>query len=512
MKRQTSIVGRARPGIRALLFWAILLAGGCARLQPVDLPEETSLPPARSSQWDELAAVRSDNWLYLLNTGQEALDWRLRLIDCASRSLDLQTFLWSDDSTGLRILRHLYDAAERGVRVRLLLDDTFTANHEEIILEIDGHPQIELRVYNPYTRRSGGVVYRTLLNLGEFSRVDHRMHNKVMMVDNRAAIVGGRNLADEYFGNHDTMNFRDFEVLTAGPALNSLSKEFDEYWNNDWSFPLSLIDQKKAAKDPVEFGAWLKQTAARGLEETSAMRTDMLLLAAQRGIAGDIEVVADIPAPDDPALAEELPIQQTRKIISWLDSAQDELILISAYLIPTPELEQAVERAENRGVRVRILTNSLRSNNHTAAHSAYRKHIHRLLGHGAEVHEVRTFARDRSLYMEGPVEDKHLGLHAKVLIIDNEMTYIGSANLDPRSLRLNTEMGLLIKSSEFNELVRRATAIDLLPRNAWYLQMGDNSQLRWIGDDVVLHSQPAESELQRLEDWFLSILPLEDEM
>ncbi|MGA7277831.1 MAG: phospholipase D family protein [Desulfocapsaceae bacterium] len=512
MKKHTSIVGQARFGIAWLLFGAFLLAGGCAKLQPVALPDETSLPPAQSGNWDELAAMRSDNWLYLLNTGQEALDWRLRLIDCASQSLDLQTFLWSDDSTGLTILRHLYDAAERGVRVRLLLDDTFTANHEEIILEIDGHPQIELRVYNPYTRRSGGMVYRTLLNLGEFSRVDHRMHNKVMVVDNRAAIVGGRNLADEYFGNHDTMNFRDFEVLTAGPALNLLSKEFDEYWNNDWSFPLSLIDQKKAAKDPVEFGAWLKQTAARGLEETSALRTDMLLLAAQRGIAGEIEVVADIPAPNDPALAEELPIQQTRKIISWLDSAQDELILISAYLIPTPELEQAVERAENRGVRVRILTNSLRSNNHTAAHSAYRKHIHRLLGHGAEIHEVRTFARDRSLYMKDPVEDKHLGLHAKVLIIDEDLTYIGSTNLDPRSLRLNTEMGLLIKSSEFNELVRRAAAIDLLPRNAWYLQIGDNSQPRWVGDDVILNSQPAESELQRIEDWFLSILPLEGEM
>jgi putative cardiolipin synthase len=195
-----------------------------------------------------------------------------------------------------------------------------------------------------------------------------------------------------------------------------------------------------------------------------------------------------------------------------MEEANKELILVSAYLIPTPELEQTIERAEDRGVRVRILTNSLRSNNHVAAHSAYRHHVHRLVGHGAELHEVRVFARDRAIYMEEPVGDKHLGLHSKLLLIDNHLSYIGSANLDPRSLRLNTEMGLLINSTEFNKLLREVIDLDFHQRNAWHLQMQADGTLNWVADDAVLDEQPAESTLQRLEDWFLSILPIEDEM
>jgi putative cardiolipin synthase len=147
-----------------------------------------------------------------------------------------------------------------------------------------------------------------------------------------------------------------------------------------------------------------------------------------------------------------------------------------------------------------------------AAHSAYRNHVQQLVGHGAEVHEVRVFAKDRALYMDAPIGDKHLGLHSKLLLIDNDVSYIGSANLDPRSLRLNTEMGLLIKSSEFNKLVREVVALDFHQRNAWYLQIQDDGSLSWVADDTVLNEQPAESTLQRLEDWFLSILPIEDEM
>jgi putative cardiolipin synthase len=147
-----------------------------------------------------------------------------------------------------------------------------------------------------------------------------------------------------------------------------------------------------------------------------------------------------------------------------------------------------------------------------AAHSAYRHHVQRLVDHGAELHEVRAYAKDRAFYMQHPVEDKHLGLHSKLLLIDNHLSFIGSANLDPRSLRINTEMGLLINSTEFNELVREVVALDFHQRNAWHLQLQPDGHVAWVADDVVLHEQPAESALQRLEDWFLGILPIEDEM
>jgi len=205
-------------------------------------------------------------------------------------------------------------------------------------------------------------------------------------------------------------------------------------------------------------------------------------------------------------------INLAQALVSWIDQANEELILVSAYLIPTPELENAVEQAENRGVRVRILTNSLSSNNHTAAHSAYRHHVHRLIGHGADLHEVRSDAKDRSVYMRDPVDDKDLGLHAKLLLIDQERTFIGSANLDPRSLRLNTEIGLLVESTELNQRLRQNLEIDFNKRNAWHLQMVDDKRIVWVADDTVLDSQPADSAFQRLEDWFLSILPIEGEM
>ena len=207
-----------------------------------------------------------------------------------------------------------------------------------------------------------------------------------------------------------------------------------------------------------------------------------------------------------------MPNQLAHALVTWIDRANEELILVSAYLIPTPELEGAIERAENRGVRVRILTNSLRSNNHTAAHSAYRHHVQRLIGHGADLHEVRAMAKDRAIYMLGPVDNKNLGLHAKLLLIDQEYTFIGSANLDPRSLRLNTEIGLFIQSTELNQRLREKLEIDFYKRNAWHLQVADDGGIICVGDDIILDSQPADSAFQRLEDWFLSILPIEREM
>jgi putative cardiolipin synthase len=338
------------------------------------------------------------------------------------------------------------------------------------------------------------------------------MHNKIMVTDNRAAIVGGRNLADEYFGSHGVANFRDMEVLTAGPAVLSLSRQFDEYWNSDWSFPVDRIITAEPTMSPKEFEAWIMTRARHGLEEIPATRTQHWLQTAQAAVTGEVLVLGDAPASADPAATDELPTQLSQVLIDSMEGANEELILVSAYLIPTPELEQTIERAEDRGVRVRILTNSLRSNNHVAAHSAYRHHVHRLIGHGAELHEVRVYAKDRAIYMDEPVGDKHLGLHSKLLLIDNHLSYIGSANLDPRSLRLNTEMGLLINSSEFNRLLREVIALDFHQRNAWHLQMQADGRLNWVADDAVLDEQPAESTLQRLEDWFLSILPIEDEM
>lgn len=497
----------------ALLIGSIFLTA-CTTLQPVDKAEETALGPVENRFWEEVDAVRpGSDWYYLLNTGPEALEWRLRAIDSATESVDLQTFLWMWDESGSLVLRHLLEAADRGVRVRLLLDDTFLNNHSDIIWDLAHHANVEYRIYNPFKRRRESFAMRQLINLGEFGRLDHRMHNKALIVDNRAAIVGGRNLADEYFGSHEAANFRDMELLTAGPGVLQLSGLFDEFWNNPWTFPLeAILTEQPAGMDAEAFQEWIYDQVSPGLAETGPERLARWLEVARLADAGSAVLLADHPARNNPADHEELPDQLAVELKAWFDRAGKELILVSAYLIPTPELEAAIEAAEDRGVRVRILTNSLRSNNHVAAHSAYRHHIHRLLGHGAEVHEVRALAKDRDAYIRHPVGEKELGLHAKLVLIDDDVTFIGSANLDPRSLRLNTEMGLLVESPSLNARVREVLDLDFQLRNAWYLELGPDGQVVWKSDDEVLQAQPAASAFQKLEDWFLGILPIEGEM
>jgi putative cardiolipin synthase len=189
--------------------------------------------------------------------------------------------------------------------------------------------------------------------------------------------------------------------------------------------------------------------------------------------------------------------------------AKQEILIVTAYLIPTNRLETAVAQAVSRGVNVRILTNSIGSNNHLTAHSAYRNHIGALLNSGADLYEVRTDAGDRDRYMLRPIDRKVLALHAKAVVIDNDKVFIGSPNLDPHSLRINTEMGLLVVSESFNQTVRSAVEEGLSGANAWWLELQQDGKVLWVADGHTLESQPATSFMQGLEDWFLSHLPIE---
>lgn len=498
---------------RPVLVIAALFAAGCTSLQPVDLPPEYTPAPADTRLWETLAEERPGDWYALLNDGPGALDWRLRAIDSATESIDLQTFLWSIDTVGSLVLDHLVAAAERGVVVKLLVDDSFLLGKDDILLELADHPNIEYRIYNPYNRRSNNVVARQALNLAEFHRLDHRMHNKAMIVDNRIAIVGGRNLADEYFGLHAVANFRDLEVMVGGPIVLEVTTEFDRYWNDRWSVPIETLSHVKHT--------FVDLDAARTVREANihihAEQSDAERLAAWRelvsnAVDGEGTLFADEPPDDNPAEPGEAPVQVASALTKMLDDAREEVLVVSAYLIPTPELEGAVERAVNRGVSIRMLTNSIRSNNHLTAHSAYRNHIRGLLDSGAELHEVRIDADDRDIYMLSPIEEKQLALHAKALVIDDDKVFIGSANLDPRSLRINTEMGFLIESEALNAEVRSAVTPDFSQTNSWQLELDEDGRVIWVSHDVTLTEQPAASMLQRIEDWFFSHLPIEDEL
>lgn len=498
-------------------FWLLLaflgLATGCVPLRPVDRPAEYTPPPANDALWQAVADVAPQDWHALLNDGPTALDWRLRAIDSATDSIDFQTFLWLFDTSGAMVLDHLLRAADRGVVVRVLIDDTFLIHEDEMLLALAAHPNIEYRVFNPFERRSGGLATRHFLNLAQFSRLDHRMHNKSMVIDNRVAIVGGRNIADEYFGLDEDVNFRDLELILGGRVVEQISKSFDAYWNNRWSFPIETISHRQASAEELARARRISQNSLQlHREESPEQRRQHWLSLVDSADAGRAILFVDAPPEDSPRNVDDFPVQVADELVDLFDNARTEIVIVSAYLIPTPDLEGAVERALARGVRVRILTNSIASNNHLAAHSAYRNYIGTLLHSGAELHEVRIDARDRARYMLSPLGRKKLALHAKALIIDRDRVFVGSPNLDARSLRINTEMGFLIVSQSFNASVRAAVEGDFSTANAWRLELHEDGDIDWVADDRTLESQPATSFMQRLEDWFLSHLPLENEL
>ena len=473
-RNSREIVLRPRKRLVLAALFA-LLAAGCSGLQPLELEPEFTAAPAHSAIWDAVSSASPNDWHVLLNDGPTALDWRLRAIDSASDSIDLQTFLWHLDTVGALVLDHVIRAADRGVTVRILVDDTFLVHEDKLLLALADHPNIEYRVFNPFKRRSGGMATRQLLNLGEFRRLDHRMHNKAMVVDNQVAIVGGRNIADEYFGLDENANFRDLELILGGNIARDVSAAFDGYWNDRWSFPIETISHDNASPEQLAEARRVAGDAPHPHTEESTEQLVTLWRDLVDGAdTGQTLLFVDEPPEDNPRNRDEAPIQVANALGDIFDRAASEIIVVSAYLIPTPELEGAVERALGRGVRVRILTNSIRSNNHLTAHSAYRNHISTLLESGAELHEVRIDAEHRDRYMLPPVEDKMLALHAKALIIDDDQVFVGSANLDPRSLRINTEMGLLVTSESFNRSVRTAVDADFSVENA----MEDELQCR----------------------------------
>jgi len=492
---------------------AILLVAACSTLKPPEPAYEKALPRSDDRLWQDLDDTRSDPWFHLLNSGEDALAWRLRAIDSAADSIDLMTFLWKPDASGLEVLQHLIHAADRGVRVRVLLDDSFTMHEDLTLHAVDSHPNIEFRIYNPFEHRADDAVLRHLFNAGDFSRINHRMHNKALIIDGHAAIVGGRNLADEYFGKHETFNFRDMEVLSVGPVVEKIAGHFDLYWNSRWSMPIAQMVENVPQESALGDVRLLSGSSIDSENTFAASELREHWASVARGAhPGSPSFYFDRPASENPANADEAPNQLAERLLRVIEQAESEIVLVSAYLIPTPELEDAIANAEARGVEVRILTNSLRSNNHLPAHSAYQRHLRRLLESGADIHEMRVDARDRALYMRDPVDEKRIGLHAKLLVVDEDLVFIGSCNLDPRSLNINTEAGLIVESVQLNAAVREAIAVDFHQTNSWTVRLGASDELVWISDERILREVPADSPVQRLEDWFLSLLPIDTQM
>lgn len=458
------------------------------------------------SQWVDTHGGLSG--FYPLSEGMDALGVRLRLAEVAEKSIDLQYFLMKNDMAGAVLMNALLKAADRGVRVRFLLDDIFTTAKDRGLLLINQHPNIEVRLFNPISRRG----FFTLNFVGDFRQANRRMHNKSFTVDNQISIVGGRNIADEYFQLKTGSEFVDFDVLAMGPIAGDISESFDEYWNHSRAVPMERIAANKADEDLETVRADIAEEFDEAYDTVykQALESQLLqdLMADRQPLfAAEARVLSD--SPDK--LLNEISEEQMRlatDLREVLLSAEEEIILISPYYVPGDSGVQLVRHLVDKGVRVIILTNSLASNNHVPVHSGYARYRKDVIRAGVKLYEARANAVRE---VQGTEEGTDtMTLHTKLFLIDRRYLFVGSLNLDPRSIEINAEMGLLIDSEE---MVAGMTsrADEQLAAVTYRVLLNDKGKLEWHGringEEVIETKEPLTSSWLRFKAWFLKIAP-----
>jgi putative cardiolipin synthase len=452
---------------------------------------------------------------FKLFRNDDAMRWRLLLADTAEETLDMQYFIWKGDASGELLLDRVIKAADRGVRVRILVDDIYLIGADRTIAALSQHPRIEMRMFNPAKRRTSSIVVRGLEMMGNITQLNHRMHNKLIVADNRLAIVGGRNLGNEYFGLNPKQNFTDFDVLAIGPVAKKVSASFDIYWNNQWSYPGDALLQNY--KDQELLPILLEE-----LQEQLDKNEKLLVEFQQQNqdwnnllekLAYNVKDGTARVIYDEPLVGEKIPPAQLIETLGELaGNAQHELLISTPYFIPHEDFYQGVPDLISRGVRVVVLTNSLGSTNHPIVHSGYKKHRKKVIKMGVELFEMRHDATARGKFDTPPVQSKAFGLHAKYIIIDRRFTFVGSLNLDPRSIYINTEMGLIIDSANLAQGVVREFEEELKPENSWQVLLDDKGRLFWKAGDTVVRKEPARSFWQRFQSAFFGIFDLDDQL
>ena len=494
----------------------LTLGSGCRTLDESIEPIKANyaLSPATGGKLFRLdSACRAgqdpgESSFLILDQGEEALRWRLALVDSAERSVDVLSFLWQPDASGWLLFRHVYLAAERGVRVRILLDDILLAEQDHFLAALNDHPNIEVRAFNPWSQREFGHNLEFITQLDE---LNHRMHDKILVADNLAAVSGGRNIGDEYFGLYPVFNFHDFDLLGVGPIVRSLSETFDYYWNCDPVVSAAALWKGASVKELPELVVEGRQVVENSPRLERFPRkpqdwTERLTDVPSKMASGRARVVYDRVKGVTPSR------ETARNVLDLLASAEKEVLILNAYLIPGDVFLKTLKDATSRGVRVRIMTNSLGSTNHAAVNSVYKKTRKPLLEAGAELYELQPDPAIRDVTDTPPVSGEFVGLHAKVLVADRRHLFIGSYNLDPRSLNINTEMGIIVDSPELGRQLAELLDRDMSPDNAWRVHLDDDGKLVCESTDGILDEQPAQDFWQRFSDGFYGILPIHNQM
>jgi len=506
-------------GTRGILIACIVGLSACVSLPlheqrtssaALDAPADSSLGRLASNS----LSVPTASGFQILPISHAAMAARIALANRAEKTLDVQYYELAGDATGRLFLRALHDAAIRGVRVRVLIDDLHTVGEDALLSSFAATPNVEVRLFNPFPAGRSSVVMRFIRSWNDLRRVDHRMHNKLFIADNIFAIMGGRNIAGEYFLRKPDQNFLDIDLLAAGAITRDLSKSFDTYWNSAYAYPIgSIVAPRTAGLSDRYFMEQAKQSAIQAQVESNAGMElyeaipEELNGASIKLIEADARVVSDLPEKIDPSGIGESEDTVRREFVRMTDTAHHEVVGVSPYFIPGRQGMAHIKEVLDRGVRLRIFTNSLASNDAILAHIGYARYRRRLLKLGVELYELNPalpFKRGRF----GDFGASRAQLHAKLAMVDRKTLFMGSMNLDNRSANLNTEVAIIVDSPELCGEVHRLMDFG----SAYHVRLTSKGDLEWVGsvEDYVeiLHDDPDSTEMERLEVELLSpIMP-----
>ncbi|WP_299139692.1 phospholipase D family protein [uncultured Vibrio sp.] len=498
----------------SLILAAIL--GGCSSLpEGIDHPAEpyTSYGPSTLSvlvdEYQPQASEQATTAVRLQESGWDALAQRLALVESAEHTIDIQYYIWNSDESGKYLASRLLAAADRGVKVRVMLDDINLNEREGLLSALDAHPNVEIRIFNPTPTRRG--FSKWLSFLGDFSRLNRRMHNKSFTVDGTLSVVGGRNIGDEYFDLSDEINFRDRDVLVMGTVVTTIQTSFIEYWDSRWSYPVAMLgdeEQPDLSKiDDITIPQY-KNYPELPLNRESA---DSLLKKALDEMTWvNARFAYDRPVPVDSDNTNEP--KATAVLLGQLASeSKQEILLESAYLVFDDGQLNEWQTLNNEGVEIKALTNSMASNDLVTNHSAYAGRRYDMLEHGIDLFELKPDSK----LCEASTQDVSkcapetaYGLHAKSVVFDRSIASIGSFNFNLRSTYLNTESVLIIDNKAIAETLADTIEQAMSEDNSWRLELEDGD-VYWYSGEQSWDSEPETGKWERMQSGFLQLLPIE---
>ncbi|NVJ62063.1 MAG: phospholipase D family protein [Gammaproteobacteria bacterium] len=509
---------------RYLSILILLSCAGCAAL-----PDNSNLKPsyaiedtshtriahllAKSPQYNN-----GKNGFVLLGDGLDAFVARAQLAESADISIDVQYYLFHSDDVGKLFSGVLWKAADRGVRVRLLIDDMDLKGRDNALVALNNHPNIEVRVFNPFNRS----MARLPQYVTGFGSITRRMHNKSFNVDNLVSIVGGRNIGNEYFNANPSLAFSDLDVIAAGKVAKEVSRSFDEYWNSSSAYTVDLLLRDKLDKQAIKSIQSKFKTFLDVYSDSpyvKALKNSKLSQQLKDGRVqyfwGKADVVADHPNKIVSSRdANDLHLMT--QLAPHFQSVKNQLIMVSPYFVPGEEGVEFFQKMIDKGVSVKILTNSLASSDVSFVHAGYSDYREELLRIGVELYEMNKMRVPNVSARKGRIGDSSkASLHAKTFVLDDEKIFVGSLNLDPRSFYENSEIGMVIESKEMAQTMSDKLK-QIFERDVFKLELTSDGEIIWHGyeqdEKVIFNTDPYTSVWQRFSAWFLSLLPIESQL